>query len=54
MPGEFEPQDHVFMIWPQRADNWRFGAKPAQKAFANVAIAIIKNPLPPTQAEGRG
>ena len=43
MPGEFEPQDHVFMIWPERTDNWRLGAKPAQKTFTNVAIAISKH-----------
>lgn len=43
MPGEFEPQDHVFMIWPERPDNWRNGAKPAQMVFANVAKAIAKH-----------
>ncbi|MGN0967912.1 MAG: agmatine deiminase family protein, partial [Oscillospiraceae bacterium] len=31
MPGEFEPHDHIFMIWPERPDNWRQGAKPAQR-----------------------
>lgn len=40
MPGEFEPQDHVWMLWPVRNDNWRSGAKPAQKAFVDVATAI--------------
>ena len=40
MPGEFEEQKCVFMIWPERPDNWRNGGKPAQKAFADVAIAI--------------
>jgi len=43
MPGEFEPQEHIFMIWPERPDNWRQGAKPAQKAFTEVAIAIAKH-----------
>lgn len=43
MPGEFEPQDHIFMIWPQRTDNWRLGAKPAQRVFTNVATAIAKH-----------
>jgi agmatine deiminase len=28
------------MIWPERPDNWRLGAKPAQAAFAAVATAI--------------
>lgn len=31
MPGEFEPQEKVWMIWPERPDNWRDGGKPAQK-----------------------
>jgi len=38
MPGEFEEQKQIFMIWPERTDNWRAGAKPA--TFANVAAAI--------------
>ncbi len=28
------------MVWPQRPDNWRLGAGPAQEAFAAVAEAI--------------
>jgi len=28
------------MLWPERTDNWRDGAKPAQAAFAAVAQAI--------------
>ena len=28
------------MAWPERPDNWRLGAKPAQEAFAAVAAAI--------------
>ena len=40
MPAEFEPQSRIYMIWPQRTDNWRFGAKPAQEAYSNVARAI--------------
>ena len=43
MPGEFEPQDHVYMIWPERPDNWRNGAKPAQKTYTEVAKAIAKH-----------
>lgn len=42
MPAEFAPQDGVFMIWPERPDNWRCGAKPAQRAFADVARAIAR------------
>lgn len=40
MPGEFEPQKQIWMIWPERPDNWRDGAKPAQEAYVNVAKAI--------------
>ena len=42
MPGEFEPQKQIFMLWPERSDNWRDGAKPAQRAFAQVAKAISR------------
>lgn len=40
MPGEFEPHSGCWMAWPERTDNWRAGAKPAQEAFAAVAEAI--------------
>lgn len=40
MPGEFEPHSGCWMAWPERTDNWRLGAKPAQEAFAAVATAI--------------
>jgi agmatine deiminase len=40
MPAEFEPHAACWMVWPERADNWRLGAKPAQLAFAEVAEAI--------------
>jgi agmatine deiminase len=40
MPGEFEPHAGCWMAWPQRSDNWRLGAEPAQAAFAAVASAI--------------
>ncbi|ONI38338.1 agmatine deiminase [Candidatus Epulonipiscium fishelsonii] len=42
MPGEFERHDACWMIWPERTDNWRLGAKPAQKVFAEVASVIGK------------
>ena len=42
MPAEFEKQDGVWMLWPERNDNWRGGAKPAQEAFINVAKAIVR------------
>ncbi len=40
MPGEFERHSGTWMLWPQRPDNWRFGAKPAQRAWVQVATAI--------------
>lgn len=42
MPAEFEEQSEIFMIWCERQDNWRLGAKPAQKAFTAVAHAIAE------------
>ncbi len=42
MPGEFEPHEGCWMLWPERPDNWRLGAKPAQKAFCEVAAAIAQ------------
>jgi agmatine deiminase len=42
MPGEFEPHAGCWMLWPERPDNWRLGAKPAQRAFAAVATAIAQ------------
>lgn len=42
MPGEFEHHEGCWMIWPERQDNWRLGAKPAQEAFAKVADAISR------------
>src|SRR3981081_2476755 len=40
MPGEFEPHAGCWMLWPERPDNWRAAARPAQLAFAAVAAAI--------------
>ncbi len=40
MPAEFEPHSKTWMLWPERADNWREAGKPAQRAFAEVARAI--------------
>lgn len=42
MPGEFERHAGCWMLWPERPDNWRLGAKPAQGAFAAVAAAIAQ------------
>jgi agmatine deiminase len=40
MPAEFERHSGCWMLWPERTDNWRDGAKPAQAVFAAVAKAI--------------
>ena len=40
MPAEFEPHEGCWMVWPERPDNWRLRAGPAQEAFAAVAEAI--------------
>jgi len=42
MPGEFEPHAQTWMLWPERPDNWRLGAKPAQRAWVEVASAIAQ------------
>jgi agmatine deiminase len=42
MPGEFEPQARVWMLWPHRPDNWRLGGKPAQRAWVEVAAAVSR------------
>jgi agmatine deiminase len=40
MPAEFGPHTGCWMLWPERPDNWRDGAAPAQAAFAAIAEAI--------------
>ena len=42
MPAEWEPHTRTWMLWPQRTDNWRDGAKPAQRAWVDVATAISR------------
>lgn len=56
MPGEFEEQECIWMLWPWWNGNWRLGAKPAQDTFCNVAKAIakyepVKMCVPPFQYE---
>jgi agmatine deiminase len=43
MPAEWEPHAGCWMAWPERPDNWRLGAEPAQEAFAAVASAIAES-----------
>lgn len=42
MPAEWAPHDHTWMLWPERPDNWRENAVPAQQAFLAVARAIAR------------
>ncbi len=42
MPAEYEEHERVWMCWPERTDNWRDGAKPAQEAYIEVAKAISR------------
>ena len=42
MPAEYAPHAGCWMLWPERPDNWREGAPPAQAAFAAVASAIAR------------
>lgn len=42
MPAEFEPHAGTWMLWPERPDNWRENAEPAQRAFATLAAAIAR------------
>jgi agmatine deiminase len=43
MPAEWEPQDRCYMVWPERPDNWRMRAEPAQTTFAAVAEAVAQS-----------
>ena len=43
MPAEWEPHAGTWMLWPERPDNWRDNAAPAQRAFAAVAAAIARS-----------
>jgi agmatine deiminase len=53
MPGEFERHSGCWMAWPQRPDNWRLGAQPAQSAYAAVAEAItVCDPVTIAVSEG--
>jgi agmatine deiminase len=42
MPAESGPHGGCWMLWPERPDNWRHKAQPAQRAFAEVATAISR------------
>jgi agmatine deiminase len=42
MPSELDAHAGCWMLWPERWDNWREAAWPAQRAFASVAAAIAR------------
>ena len=42
MPAEFAPHAGCWLLWPERPDNWRESARPAQFAFAEVAATIAR------------
>lgn len=42
MPAEWASQSQIWMIWPQRPDNWRLGGKPVQAAHVALAKAIAR------------
>jgi agmatine deiminase len=43
MPAEWEPHAGTWMLWPERPDNWREAAAPAQRAYVAVATAIARS-----------
>lgn len=40
MPADFGKHKGCWLLWPERPDNWRLNAEPAQQTFASIAIAI--------------
>ncbi|WCJ22050.1 Agmatine deiminase [Euphorbia peplus] len=42
MPAEWEHHSQTWIGWPERPDNWRDNAVPAQRVFVQVATAISK------------
>ncbi|HYL71962.1 MAG TPA: agmatine deiminase, partial [Candidatus Dormibacteraeota bacterium] len=42
MPAEFAPHAGCWLLWPERPDNWREAARPAQLAFTQGAAAIAR------------
>ncbi len=45
MPAEWEEHDGTWLAWPERPDNWRLGARPAQDAYTAVATALSTHEL---------
>lgn len=42
MPAEFEKHSGTWMLWPERTDIWRLGAKPVQIVFSKIANTIAR------------
>ena len=42
MPPEWELHSDIWILWPERTDNWRNGAKPAQKVFTEIITKIAQ------------
>jgi len=42
MPAEFEEHSATWLLWPERTDIWRLGAKPVQRVIAQLANTISK------------
>lgn len=42
MPGEFEPHAGIWMLWPERPDNWRLSGALAQLTFSQVATVLSR------------
>ena len=40
MPAEWDRHAGCFLVWPERTDNWRDGAKPAQRAWRTLIETI--------------
>lgn len=40
---EFLEHQQCWMVWPERTDNWRLGAKPAQEKISKLANIISEH-----------
>jgi agmatine deiminase len=40
MPAEWDEHAGCYLVWPERPDNWRLGAKPAQAAWRTLIETI--------------
>ena len=42
VPAETVKHQESIMMWPERSDNWRNGAKPAQRVFVEIATIVSR------------